>query len=72
MLWLSCEQDGSGGRAVNRRGRDNGEGERQSGDRRAPREVCRGGPGRCGFQVRIKTTWTGQANILDAGCEQRQ
>ena len=30
VLWLSCEQDGSGGRAVNRRGRDNGEGEQET------------------------------------------
>ena len=30
VLWISCEQDGSGGRAVNRRGRDNGEGEQET------------------------------------------
>lgn len=40
-LWLSYQQDGSGGRAVNRRGRDNGEGERQSGDP-GLRERCAG------------------------------
>ena len=52
---------------MNRQGRDNGEGGHQSGDGRAPRKVCGGGPGRCGFQVHIKTTWTGPA-----GCEQKQ
>lgn len=61
LRWPGCEQTGQGQRgrwASVRRPR-------------APRKVCRRGPGRCGFQVRIKTTWTEQANILDAGCEQK-